>query len=90
MGKAARRRQDGRKARAAKAKATRDTTPADPHARAEAAITRLLRLNAPGKVSLAGAYAFGYGALGMAQTEHDGLDWFHELDPLDTLFLGTA
>ncbi|WP_395108130.1 hypothetical protein [Actinomadura sp. SCN-SB] len=90
MGKAARRRQEDRKARAAKAKATTDTTPADPRARAEAAVPRLLRLNAPGKVSLAGAYAFGYGALGMAQTEHDGPDWFHELDPLDTLFLGTA
>ncbi|MFD0856899.1 hypothetical protein ACFQ07_32010, partial [Actinomadura adrarensis] len=26
----------------------------------------------------------------MAQNQDDGPDWFHDLDPLDTLFLGTA
>lgn len=57
---------------------------------ANAALVRLVRLNPPGKVSLAGAYAWGYTALGMAQQEGDGPDWFHDLDPLDTLFLGTA
>lgn len=62
----------------------------DPRSAANAALARLVRLNAPGKVSFAGAYALGYAALGMAQQEGDGPDWFHELDPLDTLFLGTA
>jgi len=51
---------------------------------------RLVRANRPGKVSLAGAYALGYAALGMAQQEGEEPDWYHELDPLDTLFLGTA
>src|SRR6266508_158768 len=62
----------------------------DPREEAVAAMARLLRGNRPGRVSLAGAYALGYGALGMAQHDDDGPDWFHELDPLDTLFLGTA
>jgi hypothetical protein len=57
---------------------------------AEAALARLVRGNRPGKVSLAGAYALGYGALGMAQQEEDEPQWYHELDPLDTLFLGTV
>jgi len=57
---------------------------------AEAALSRLIRANQPGKISLAGAYALGYGALGMAQREDDGPDWYHDLDPLDTLFLGTV
>ena len=61
----------------------------DPRARAEAALVRLVRLNPPGKVSLAGAYALGYCALGLAQQGGDGPEWFEELDPLDTLFLGT-
>jgi len=64
--------------------------PDEPRARAEAALARLLRLNSPGKVSLAGAYALGYGALGLAQQDEDGPEWYDELDPLDTLFLGTA
>jgi hypothetical protein len=56
----------------------------------EAALARLLRSNEPGRLSLAGAYAYGYGALGLAQVDRDGLDWYHELDPLDALVLGTA
>ena len=60
----------------------------DPRAAAAAALTRLVRLNRPGRVSLAGAYAVGYGALGMAQHDGGGPDWYYELDPLDTLFLG--
>jgi len=41
----------------------------DPRGRAQAAVTRLVRGNPLGKVSLAGAYALGFGALGMAQME---------------------
>jgi hypothetical protein len=63
---------------------------ADVRTEAEAALGRILRANQPGKVSLAGAYALGYGALGLAQRDGDGPDWYHDLDPLDTLFLGTA
>jgi hypothetical protein len=59
----------------------------DPRGRAEAAITRLVRGNPPGKVSLAGSYALGYAALGMAQMEGDQPPWYPELD---TLFLGTV
>lgn len=62
----------------------------DSRAAAEGALQRLLTANRPGRVSLAGAYALGYGALGMAQIEDEGPDWFDQLDPLDTLFLGTA
>lgn len=62
----------------------------DQHAAAEGALQRLLSSNRPGRVSLAGAYALGYGGLGMAQIEDEGPDWFDQLDPLDTLFLGTA
>lgn len=49
-----------------------------------------MRSNAPGKLSLAGAYAFGYA--GLAYAQHEGSDpyWFQEIDPLDALFLGTA
>jgi hypothetical protein len=53
-------------------------------------LSRLVRANPPGQVSLAGAYALGYAALGLAQQEGDKPDWFDDLDPLDTLFLGTA
>jgi hypothetical protein len=63
---------------------------ADPREAATAALTRLVRLNRPDRVSLAGAYAFGYGALGMAQQDGDGPGRFDELDPLDTLFLCAA
>jgi len=88
MGKAARR-------RTARSPSPRRSAPADdragdPREDASAALTRLVRGNPPGRVSLAGAYALGYGALGMAQHDGDGPDWFDQLDPLDTLFLGTA
>ena len=57
---------------------------------AEAALRRLLTSNRPGRLSLAGAYAIGYTALALAQQDEAGPDWYHDLDPLDTLFLGTA
>ncbi|MGW7515156.1 hypothetical protein ACWGJ2_06135 [Streptomyces sp. NPDC054796] len=39
---------------------------------------------------MAGAYAFGYAALGYAQQEGTAPDWYQEIDPLDALFLGTV
>lgn len=62
----------------------------DPQALGGQALGRLLRSNAPGKLSLAGAFAFGYMALGLAQQEGAEPDWYQEVDPLDALFLGTA
>jgi hypothetical protein len=53
-------------------------------------MARLVRVNPPDRVSLAGAYALGYAALGTGQHEGDGPDWFGDLDLLDTLFLGTV
>ncbi|MFJ6217008.1 hypothetical protein ACIQGZ_27305 [Streptomyces sp. NPDC092296] len=61
----------------------------DPRA-LEGAFRRLLRSNEQGKLSLAGAYAVGYLVLGHAQQEETGPDWYHEIDPLDALFLGAA
>jgi hypothetical protein len=93
VGKAARRRRQGTARQGAAAPRSRradGNQGDDPRARAQAAVTRLVRGNPPGKVSLAGAYALGFGALGMAQAEGDEPEWFAELDPLDTLFLGTA
>lgn len=90
VGKAARRRQDmGKQRTLAAGNRGADGTgqKVDPRGRAEAAITRLVRGNPPGKVSLAGAYALGYAALGMAQMEGDQPPWYPELD---TLFLGTV
>ncbi|MFG3117246.1 hypothetical protein ACGF4C_22940 [Streptomyces sp. NPDC048197] len=49
-----------------------------------------MRSNTPGKLSLAGAYAWGYAALGHAQQEGTDPGWYEEIDPLDVLFLGTA
>ena len=93
MGKGGRRRRQDRGQRGTSPSRDRPqpgtAQPDDPRARAEAALARLLRLNSPGKVSLAGAYALGYGALGLAQQDEDGPEWHDELDPLDTLFLGT-
>jgi hypothetical protein len=43
----------------------------DPVSRGQAVLARLVRTNQPGKVSLAGAYAFGYGAIGLARQEGD-------------------
>ena len=94
MGKGGRRRRQGRGQRGASPARDRPQPgtgqPDDPRTRAEAALARLLRLNSPSKVSLAGAYALGYGALGLAQQDEDGPEWYDELDPLDTLFLGTV
>jgi tetratricopeptide (TPR) repeat protein len=59
-------------------------------AQAEAALSRLLEGNSPGRVSLAGAYAFGYGELGLSQREGTAPEWYDDLDPLETLFLGTV
>ncbi|MFJ9569335.1 hypothetical protein [Streptomyces bacillaris] len=49
-----------------------------------------MRSNTPGKLSLAGAYAWGYVALGFAQQEGSDPGWHQEIDPLDALFLGAA
>ena len=62
----------------------------DPRSRGQAAIGRLVRGNPPGNVSLAGAYALGYGVLGLAQQDGGEPGWYPDLDPLDTLFLGTV
>ncbi|PTH86558.1 hypothetical protein C9J60_20200 [Streptomyces sp. A244] len=61
-----------------------------PRAAGEEAIARLLRSNTPGKPSLAAAYAAGYLALWHAQQEGNVPFWYQEIDPLDTLFLGTV
>lgn len=88
MGKAARRRRHpgAPKPRPIQAPGAADS----PRDAAFAALARLLRSNKPGRVSLAGAYALGYAGLGYAQREGDAPDWFNELDPLDTLLLGTV
>jgi hypothetical protein len=88
MGKASRRRrQPGTGVPRKQVHRDRDS---DPRQLAEAALARLVKTNPPGKISLAGAYALGYGALAMAQVEDDEPDWFHEVDPVEMLFLGTA
>ncbi|MFJ8645876.1 hypothetical protein ACIRNI_07110 [Streptomyces sp. NPDC093546] len=61
----------------------------DPQALGEEALGRLMRSNQPGNLSLAGAYAWGYAALGHAQQEGTDPHWYQEIDPLDALFLGT-
>lgn len=89
MGKAARRHRQadsqGHRPQTAPA-----TAREDPRSRAQAAITRLVRANPPGRVSLAGAYALGYAAIGLAQQEDEEPAWYPDLDPLDVLVLGTV
>jgi len=81
VGEAARRRRAAAQGSGPHPATRTPNTDTDPRAAALAAVTRLVRLNPPGRVSLAGAYALGYGALGMAQHDEDGPDWFHDLDP---------
>lgn len=90
MGKASRKKQGRRSRRVTSATSARVAGGGDPQALGEEALERLLRSNAPGKFSLAGAYAFGYAALGYAQLERTAPGWHQEIDPLDALFLGTA
>jgi hypothetical protein len=87
VGKAARRKRHADGPKAARTPLARVE---DPREQANAALTRLVRTNRPGRLSLAGAYALGYAALGMAQQEGDAPDWYDDLDPLDTLVLGTV
>src|SRR5450756_1771698 len=90
VGKAARRHQQARLQGHAASRPRPDARGAgDPMSRGQAAIARLVRTNQPGKASLAGAYALGYGAIGLAQQEGDQPGWWDNMDPLDALFLGT-
>lgn len=79
MGKAARRRRQTRsQERTSKPRGRqelRSGRPGNPRTEAEAAMGRLIRGNAPGKVSLAGAYALGFGVLGVAQQEGGQPGW---------------
>ncbi|MGX2995440.1 hypothetical protein JNUCC64_14265 [Streptomyces sp. JNUCC 64] len=61
-----------------------------PRTPGEEALGRLLRTNTPRKLSLAGAYALGYGLLGHAQRQGTDPYWHQAIDPLDALFLGAA
>lgn len=90
MGKASRKKQEQRARKVASAISTGVTDTGDPRALGEDALGRLLRTNAPGRLSLAGAYAFGYAALGYAQQQGTEPHWYQEIDPLDALFLGTV
>jgi hypothetical protein len=90
VGKAARRKQQARSQGHTPRPRPAAGEAGDPMSRGEAALARLVRVNQPGKVSLAGAYAFGYAAIGMAQQEGDQPGWWDDMDPLDALFLGTA
>lgn len=91
MGKASRGKQE-RRARRRPPEAPADVA-GDPQELGERALDRLVRSNEPGKFSLAGAYAFGYAELAMAQVHEDEDEdepvWYDECDALDTLFLGT-
>ncbi|MGC0422235.1 hypothetical protein [Embleya sp. AB8] len=89
MDKASRRKQEQQALSATSGATVRTGCGGDPRALGQEALGRLLRSNAPGRLSLAGAYAFGYGELGYAQVKGTGPDWYHEIDPLDALFLGT-
>ncbi|WP_371653381.1 MULTISPECIES: hypothetical protein [unclassified Streptomyces] len=89
MGKASRKKQERRSWRAAPG-VIAAATESDPQDLGGAALRALLDSNAPGDLSLAGAYAFGYLALAEAQLEGDAPGWYNETDPLDALFLGTV
>lgn len=93
MGKASRRKRRNSQRSASSSRPSaqmpeRDAT--DRRSEAEAALVSLFKMSRPGKVSLAGAYAVGYAALGIALQEGDAPEWFDDLDPLEILFLGTA
>ncbi|WP_435178913.1 hypothetical protein [Actinacidiphila sp. bgisy145] len=90
MGRASRKKQKQRVRSAASDPSGGSPGVGEPRALGEAALGRLLCLNAPGKLSLAGAYAFGYAELGCAQREGTGPRWYQAIDPLDALFLGTV
>ncbi|MFI6049930.1 hypothetical protein ACIBCO_07510 [Streptomyces violascens] len=89
MGKASRKKRQHR-ARKVVPATSAEVMGGDPRSLGEAALGRLLRTNAPEKLSLAGAYAFGYMELGYAQRESVAPAWYEEVDPLDALFLGAA
>lgn len=92
MGKASKKKREKRERGRGTASAapTGATGSGDPRALGEQALDRLVRSNTPGRLSLAGAYAWGYAALGHAQLEGTEPDWYQEFDPLDALFLGTV
>ncbi|MFG7943768.1 hypothetical protein [Streptomyces cacaoi] len=90
MGRASRKKHGQRARRTASTTSTGVSGGDDPRTLGEEALGRLLRSNKPGQLSLAGAYAFGYGELGHAQQEGTAPGWYQEVDPLDALFLGTA
>ncbi|MEW2545869.1 hypothetical protein AB0910_08835 [Streptomyces sp. NPDC047002] len=90
MGKASKKKQERRAQGTSKAKPMDSAHEDDPQALGNAALQRLLRTNEPRRLSLAGAYSFGYLALAEAQVEENEPHWYQEIDPLDALFLGTA
>lgn len=90
MGKASRKKQKKRVREASSDLSATVTSGHDSRTLGEEALGRLMRSNTPGKLSLAGAYAWGYAALGHAQQEGTDPLWHQETDPLDVLFLGTV
>ncbi|MGW1295252.1 hypothetical protein [Streptomyces sp. NPDC002533] len=87
MGKASRKKREGRTSSTVSAAVVAG---GDPRTLGEQALQRLTGSNKPGKLSLAGAYAWGYAALGFAQQEGVDPEWHQEIDPLDALFLGAV
>jgi hypothetical protein len=53
-------------------------------------MVRLVRLNPPGKVSLAGAYAVGCTAVAATVRQDAAPGWYADIDPLEAVFLGAA
>ncbi|GAB2509470.1 hypothetical protein [Nocardia heshunensis] len=51
------------------------------------ALAQLLESNAPPRLSLAGAYAWGFAVVALSQD--DGPDWHSDTDPLDLIVLGS-